>query len=237
MTTNKSKSTKKTNKQKISNVRKKVVVQEEKQSNTALTLAGIILLIIIAIVIFGLTYAYFTANIKDEKISGDDVEVHTANLLVRYIDGASNMELDAKIEPGDKIIKEFSIKNEGNDTGYYTIILDKYQNHFDRICNAESIDSDLDFSLIRLDKDGNEVSKIMGTLPCANEYSTFILAKNESVELKKDENENIISDTNYYRLEINYENLVDEDQSDDMGSLFEARINIIESEDEMRTAQ
>lgn len=211
--------------------------QEESKSDTnlGLTILGIIILSVVAILIFTLTYAYFTATIKELNPDGNDVQVISADLLVRYQDGESNIELGEKIEPGDILTKEFSIKNEGNDTGMYTIILENIKHnlgHSELEEEQEVLYSDISYKLLKLEKtqDGTETETIIatGSLP-------FESGKKEDAFIIYTKDEVLVNKTNYYRLELTYINHLTIDQSDSMGEKLELKVNITEYEGEIRT--
>lgn len=203
-------------------------VQKEKQTNIILTVLGIIVLVIIAIILFRLTYAFFTASLEDKNPNSVDAQILTADLQVRYQDGDASIELSSLIEPSDIVTKEFSVINEGNDTGLYKIVLQNYENHFNRARGEdESLESDFNYKLFLIDSLGNESVIATGTLP----YSEM------PIELEIDSYEEVlVSTTNKYRLEIEYINFTHIDQSDDMGKNLKALINILNVDDEKRVA-
>lgn len=210
----------------------------EQETNTFLIVLGIIVLAIVAVLIFSLTYAYFSATVKETNPNNTDVQIMTADLLVTYMDGDSNIELDSKIEPDDTFYKEFSVRNDGNDLANYTIVLEKLENTFEKdaiyendkvTCPIEPSNDELTFTLSRLDKkQGEEIAKIStGTLPCVTpamaEDNPFIIYTSDSVE---------VGTTNYYRLTIKYNNLsVDQSNNMDYGKLS-SKINIIATDEQ-----
>jgi len=212
---------------------KKQEIEQEKGTNFVLTVLGIIILCVIAILIFTLTYAYFTAIIKEIHGDRPDAQVVSADLLVRYQDGESNIELGEKIEPSDVLTKEFSVKNEGNDTGIYTIILENIVHNLGHIETEEEKEvlySDITYKLFKIDNTNDvEIETVIasGTLPFesgAKEDAFIIYTKDEV----------LVKSTNYYRLELTYINL-DLDQSDSMGEKLELKVNIAEYDGEIRT--
>jgi len=152
---------------------------------------------------------------------------------VRYQDGESNIELGEKIEPSDVLTKEFSVKNEGNDTGIYTIILENIVHNLGHIETEEEKEvlySDITYKLFKIDNTNDvEIETVIasGTLPFesgAKEDAFIIYTKDEV----------LVKSTNYYRLELTYINL-DLDQSDSMGEKLELKVNIAEYDGEIRT--
>lgn len=225
-----------------------VTPQQERESNVILTVLGILALVIVAIVIFRLTYAFFTAQIEDNNPGMTDVQVATADLEVEYGDGKAYINSEEIINPndentivgifpGDIITKDFSVINKGNDTGYYAIVLENLINTFDVQCKSEEDDTkgEIAYTLYKTDSEYSDDSlSTIGTgaitLPCTTENNpqTVSLIKETSVE--KDA-------TNYYRLKIEYKNLsIDQSENMDTGKLV-AKVNIVESETEQRTQQ
>lgn len=214
-------------------VSEKKEIQTKNEQNPFLIVLGIIILAVIAIVVFGLTYSYFSANVKEIKPNDPDAVIKTADLLVRYQDGDSNIELGTKIEPGDILTKDFSVKNEGNDTGIYTIVIDSLKHnlgHKETLDEQEVLLSDVTYKLLKIDTlNGEETQTIIstGTLPFELDNKTpFIIYTKDEVFYEK---------TNNYRLEVTYVNHLQIDQSDSMGEKLELRINIINYEGEQRT--
>jgi len=211
---------------------KKQEIEQEKGTNFVLTVLGIIILCVIAILIFTLTYAYFTATIKEIHGDRPDAQVVSADLLVRYQDGESNIELGEKIEPGDVLTKEFSIKNEGNDTGMYTIILENIDHnlgHKEKEEDKEVFYSDISYKLLKLDNTSElETVIATGTLP-------FKSGEKENAFIIYTKDEVLVNKTNTYRLELTYINHFTIDQSDSMGEKLELKVNITEYDGEIRT--
>lgn len=239
-TTNK-RTTKKTDVPKIQKVelttitpQKKKQELKEKETNAYLTVLGIVVLAIVAILIFGLTYAYFTATLKDMNPNNPDANIVSADLLVRYQDGESNIELGDKIEPGDILTKEFSVINEGNDTGMYTIALENIKHnlgHKETIDEKEVLYSDITYKLIKIATINDlETETVIGT-------GTLPFESGENTDAFKiyTKDEVTVDTTNKYRLELTYVNHLSIDQSDSMGESLELKVNIIEYDGEERT--
>lgn len=187
----------------------KIIAKEK--NNKVLTVLGLIALATLAVIVFRMSYAFFTATVKDTTPDKEDVEVSTAKLEVEYVDGNSNFELGGKIEPGSVLTKEFSVKNNGTDTGYYKIILEN-------IVNTFTISGSLNYTLSR--KDGTVLSS--GEFPTDSSITLF-------------EQDSVLKDsTNDYIFKLEYVNL-GELQNDDMGKKVEAKINIAESDSERRS--
>ena len=200
--------------------------QRDKETNAVLTVVGIIALVVVAILIFRLTYAYFTATIKDTNPDKVDAIIQSADLLVRYQDGESNVDFGDKIEPGDIITKEFSVINDGNDTGEYTIVLQNIKHNLGHQTFEEDevLISDLKYTLAKIDSTDGETILSTGTLPFEKEED--IIYTKDSVDYQQ---------TNKYILRIEYINYPNIDQSDSMGENLELKVNIINYEGEQRT--
>lgn len=198
---------------------------KENTTNTLLVIVGIIILAIVAVLIFRLTWAYFTANVIDANPGEDDIVIDTADLRIHYEDGSSNMEFGDRVEPGDIIAKEFKVVNDGTDTGMYTIVLEGINHnlgHYD----DEVFVSDVKYTLSKLDDSNNKTLMSTGTLPFNS--SKEIIYTVDKVDYNK---------TNKYLLEVEYINHSNIDQSDSMGEKLELKINIVDYEDEMRTTE
>jgi len=210
------------------------VKSREQETNTFLIVLGIIVLAIVAVLIFSLTYAYFYATVKEMNPGTIDAQIVTADLLVRYQDGDSNVELGSKIEPGDILTKKFSVKNEGNDTGIYTVVLENIEHnlgHKETEEEKEVLKSDITYKLLKLDTINNETTETVvatGTLPfkSGTDSSAFIIYTKDEV---------LRNTTNTYRLELTYVNHPNIDQSDSMGESLKLKVNIVNYEGERRT--
>ena len=231
----------------IKNQRKKLTKKQvqEKEINAYLIVLGIIALAVVAIVIFGLTYSYFTANIKDLNPDKKDVIIKTANLEIKYIDGngwitdelgnkTNDSTTDFKIEPGDTITKLFSVKSteDTNDIVPFKIVLQKLTNTLDMnieynketkevTCpsSTDAISKEVTYELYRGTAEEDISTKILyGTIPCVEGNGLMELIT-DYVEPTK---------TNYYKLVVKYENLtIDQSDTMDYGK-FEALVNIID---------
>lgn len=195
----------------------------KKKTNTMLTMIGIVALVAVAILIFRFTYAYFTAMVKDKNPDHTDATVQTADLQVRYQDGSSNLEIGEKILPGVIITKEFSVLNEGNDSGLFAIVLENVKHNLGHENNSTLI-SDVKYTLVKIDKNNNETTVGTGTLPF--NATQYIIYNQDKVKYQE---------TNKYKLYIEYINHSNIDQSDSMGEKLELKVNIINVIDEQRT--
>ena len=76
----------------------------------------IILLLVITLIITGVSYAYFSANVTGNSAVNT---VTTGSMAISYTDGSE--VLLSNMIPGDSLTKTFSIKNTGNVTTSYNI--------------------------------------------------------------------------------------------------------------------
>lgn len=160
---------------------------------------GITILTIVTLMLVGLTYAYYRTRIignEKEKSLG----LVSKKLQVEYSDDVSAIVAD-NIQPGYSYEKTFTITNTGNDTAYYSIVLENVENTFIR-------KEDWTYIL----KSGNEVLKT-GVVPKTTTYIDY----SEELDglLSKD-----------YTFIITYADLIDVDQSIDMGSSLSLKVNI-----------
>lgn len=200
--------------------------KKEETTNALLVVIGIIILAVVAIIIFRLTWAYFTAQINTTDPDKTNVVVNTADLIVRYEDGVSNMEFGDTVEPGDDVIKKyFSVVNDGNDTGMYTIVLENIKHNLGHY-EEEVLTSDIEYTLYKIDNNDNKTLMSTGTLPF--ESDKYIIYTYDEVDKNK---------TNNYLIEIEYINHSNIDQTDSMGEKLELKVNITEYDGERRTVE
>lgn len=217
------KTTKISSKQKVNNISNSK--KKEEGTNVLLTVLGIVVLAVVAILIFRLIYAYFTVNVSTTDPDKENAVVKTADLIVRYEDGSSNMSIGDKIEPGDVITKEFSVVNDGNDTGIYTIVLENIEHNLGHEENESNV-SDVKYTLSRIDELNNKTMLSTGNLPF-NKTQDIIYTKDEV----------LVNKTNKYLLEVEYINHINIDQTDSMGENLKLKVNIINFEGEERTTE
>lgn len=222
----------------LTKLESKEKVQEKigTKGNNHLTVLGIIILALIAILIFALTYAYFAATIKDMNPNKTDTKIVSANLEVEYLDGKSNINIGEVIEPNNDYIiqKDFSVKNNGNDTGMYTVVLENIDHnlgHKELVNEEEKFISDISYKLLKLDvKNEKEIETLVAT-----GYLPFKSGENKDAFVVYTKDEVEVSKTNNYRLELTYLYYSNIDQSDSMGGKLSLKVNITEFEGEERT--
>ena len=207
--------------------------KEKNGINIVLIILGIIAFGLVIYLIFRLTYSFFTATIKDVG-PNRDVVVSSSILEVEYVDGNSNIQFGDLIKPGNKITKEFSVQNTNNATlaGEYAIIIRNIINTFSRT-------NDVVYKLYKKDSNNQLSLLASGVFPTSSSTATVI---NDSGNTVTENAASIIysrdvvqyNTTNNYVLEVEYLNTID-DQSDDMESTLEAKIDIVNVINEQRT--
>ena len=161
-------------------------------------------IIILLIVIIGVTYAYFTGMIVGE---GKKITV-TANKLAIIFTDTSEIT-NTQIIPGWNVVKEFTVENKSNDTFFYNINIDKLINTFETV----------GFLQYKIISDKGYNMKDFKNIPKSEEERREILAS--EVLIRKEE-------IHTYKVEFRYLNS-EEDQSIDMGKLFNGSLSITEA--------
>ena len=97
------------------------------------TIIGIVVAIVILIGIIGITYGFYETRVKGNTNEYSFDLSKDSALSVAFVDGIQMMSFDkGYFFPGDSETKGFSVENTGNDDAYYTILLDKVKNEFER---------------------------------------------------------------------------------------------------------
>ena len=180
---------------------------------------GITISLIILLIFLGLTYAYYRTRVVGNE---NPVTIDTQVLAteITYLDGTAyfNKEevsgvITGKIRPGDVFTKEFSVKNTGDVKIDYSIKLDEVVNEYNRT-------EDWIYKLTRKEDVNATCENEGGTAICGiiPTWTEYLVA---SVDLEPNEVHN-------YVLTIEYQNLEDIDQSEDMGKELSLRVNIDE---------
>ena len=161
-------------------------------------------IIILLMVIIGVSYAYFTGMIVGE---GKKITVTANKLAIIFTD--SKKIVGNEIMPGWNVVKEFTVENKSNDTFFYNINIDKLINTFETVGFLQyKITSDKGYNM----KDFKNISK-------SEEERREILAS--EILIRKEE-------IHTYKVEFRYLNS-EEDQSIDMGKLFNGSLSITEA--------
>ncbi len=162
-----------------------------------LLMLGIITIIVVSIVLIGITYAFFSANVKGNEKATQTV-VETANLKLVFID-TELIDIENAL-PGISTSKNFSVENKGNSALYYNINIINVLNEF--------ISDDLVYKITSDDGGGEKE----GTLPDDN--STLI-------------NEILINpgEIHTYTIQIIFRE-TGEDQNQNQGARFKGKLQI-----------
>jgi len=162
---------------------------------------------IVLLALLGITYAYYLTRIEGNT-NTNSISVTTADLKLVYGDG-NGLISKSDIMPGTTITKTFTVKNDGDSkvSGYAVVI--------EEIDNTLTRKDDLRYTLVCKLNDGTNCGGVIDrTYP--SEGSTTAILKND-----------ILPDvTHNYTLTVTYVNHVNIDQSVDMGSTINGKINI-----------
>ena len=148
------------------------------------------------------SYAYFTISNKE----GEESVITSGTMSLLFTDG--NEITANNLLPGQSIEKEFTVKNTGNlDTIYDVYLSDVINNFADR--------TDLVYELTSTDGGYNTTSQIE--------------VPNRSAKIVNEQSIGV-NDTHHYKLKIIFLNK-DENQDDNQGKVFSAKIQINEYKD------
>ncbi len=170
------------------------------------SVTGIFLVLLLLV---GLTYAYFLTKINGNE-NTKSISVTTANLALVYGDGNGIISAE-KIQPGTTLNKkEFTVKNEGNDTTDYVVVIEDVK--VTNVSNGSTTTFESnDFIYTLTCKEGCNGVDNETTFPMTG----GILVGN-SIEVGK---------THTYELIVAYKE-TGLDQSNDMNKSLEAKVNI-----------
>ena len=159
-------------------------------------------LVLATLILVGLSYAYYRTRVIGNP-NEESISISSKNLQLTYSDGTENINTTGIIEPGTVITKTFTVTNDGDDSLEYGVYLEDVLNTFKRT-------EDITYTLT--------CTAGCTGVDTAREYpkGNALLVSN-TIEPTK---------THSYKLEVTYENLVDVDQSEDMGASLSGRINI-----------
>jgi len=155
---------------------------------------------IVLLALVGLTYAYFVTQVTGNS-NPKSISVSTANLKLEYIDGTAILSSNGPIMPGFTASKEFKVKNSGNVTTSYSVVIDNVNNTFNRT-------EDWTY---KLTLNGEEIAS--GEVP---NRTTYIY---NSIEIESE-------DIHELKLDILYANLTDINQSEDMNKEMSFKVDI-----------
>lgn len=185
----------------------------------------IIMTIIISVhfLLIGTTYAYFQVRIVENK-NEESINVTSKKLEVTYIDGDAHFSgsHDGYVFPGETFTKYFSVKNTGDDSATFNIILRDITNNFTRKQDwTYKLGVVIDTNLDGLINSSDYISFLTETpiqFPDTNElvtiYSSYIVEKQNTAN---------------FVLIVEYANSED-NQSIDMNQTLTATIDIAAEE-------
>ena len=171
-----------------------------KDNNKTTIFMSIITVVLFIIGVFAVSYAYYTANISKDKSGNNTTSINTANISATFTDGA---ELNfQQMIPGDSFTKSFTLKNTGDQTIKYKIVVQEVENTFISQSDIEVV----------VKENGNTI------------YTTTFPSTTGAIS-----NELTISPdvSKSYTITITYKNTTD-DQSPDMNSVISGKIFIEE---------
>ena len=169
---------------------------QDKKPNI-IAIIGAIVLLVLAVV--GLSYAFFSAFIKNGE-TDTSVEGIGANLSLVYTDGKSVIT-STNIMPGWSATKTFTVTNNGEADTYYKLNISNITNEF--------VEGGLTFSIASTDGGANIIEKAVGT-------RERVISQAISIG---------IGVTHTYTITAKYINL-DKDQTPDLGKAFSYTIGI-----------
>ena len=165
---------------------------------------SILILLLVLILSSGISYAYFVATITNGN-NGNNTIVTSGTMRINYSEG-EYLNLDNAL-PGQSAYKNFTIENTGNLSTEYEIYLSEVLNTF--------VDkSDLVYSIVSTDANVNIENEQV-----PNEPTKMVNKQTLPV-----------GETHHYRLTITFLNK-NEEQNDNQGAMFTAKIGINESKE------
>ena len=172
-------------------------MEDKDKKPNIIAIIGAIVLLVLAVV--GLSYAFFSAFIKNGE-TDTSIEGTGANLSLVYTDGKSVIT-SSNIMPGWSATKKFTVTNNGEADTYYKLNISNITNEF--------VDGGLTFSIASTDGGANIDETSVGT-----EDRTI----SQSISIGEGK-------THTYTITAKYVNL-DEDQTPDLGKSFSYTIGI-----------
>ena len=162
---------------------------------------------IVLLALLGITYAYYLTRIEGNT-NTNSISVTTADLKLSYGDG-NGLITKTDIMPGTTITKTFTVTNDGNSkVNGYVVVLEDIDNDLERT-------SDLVYTL---------TCKLNDATSCGFTEEVIYPSGRELAVIFT--NDIAIGTTHNYTLVVTYKNHIDIDQSVDMGSTINGKINI-----------
>lgn len=168
-----------------------------------------LILVVATVSLIGLTYAYYRTRVI-ENTNEKSISVTSKYLAITYADGNGTITAE-NIIPGFTASKTFTVSNTGDE------VVEGYVVFFDDVINEFSRTEDWTYVLICTSLN-TETNTESGTC----EGSSGTIPVDEAIIVSNDIGVGI---THNYELTVSYA-ITSEDQSDDMGKILSARINI-----------
>jgi len=174
---------------------------------------------IVLLALLGLTYGYYLTRIQGNT-NETSISITTADLKLEYAEGEdSNINITGLMPGQDIKTKTFTVTNSGNSRvdDYVVAIID--------VINTLSRTEDLTYTLTCTEKMNNgtvlgpcnDINKISGT-----EFGPEYPVQPSAIVINSIEQGRI----HEYSLKLNYVNLTNIDQSEDMGSIIKGKVQI-----------
>lgn len=187
-------------------------------------ITSMVAILLLIITIFGITYAYFVANVRGNE-EDKSISVSAGILELTYMDGNGVLNLYKYLIPGESVTfkdkdgkevseKTFSVENTG------TKLIEDYEVVLENLKNELEYYEDLTYTLeCRSSIEGKSCNGSSGVFLKTN----GVLVEN-SIEAKE---------IHYYTLKLEYHE-TNKDQSKDMNKNISAKINIRDNESELK---
>jgi len=182
-------------------------------------IVSIVGITIVLLALLGLTYAYYLTRIQGNT-NANSISITTADLKLEYSEGEdSNISLTGLMPGQDIPVKTFTVTNSGNSKvdDYVVAIID--------VINTLSRTGDLTYTLTceEYNADDEKVGDCNGVSNELNsEYGPSYPTHPTAIVLNSIEE----GYRHEYSLKLNYVNLTNVDQSDDMGSTIAGKVQI-----------
>ena len=189
---------------------------EKKKTKTVVIAMSV--LILVALVLVGPTYAYYRTRVIPNQSTDPSISVTSKKLEIEYVDGTATMNMTGKIEPTFNYTKQFSVKNNGDES------VEDYIVYMEDVVNTFTQYEDIQITLVcnktTLDEEGESVSAGTCNGITAEDNRSFPQT-NEALVV----NDIAVGETHNYTLTVNYVE-TNEDQSIDMGKTLEGKLQI-----------
>jgi len=176
-------------------------------------LISIIGITIVLLALLGLTYAYYLTRIQGNT-NETSVSITTADLKLEYGDGNEEIEIVGLMPGVDIEAKTFTVTNRGNSK------VNDYAVSIEEVINTLSRPEDLTYTLTCVQKKDGVVT---GTCTGVDtDPDTRFPKENSQITVNSID----VGYVHEYTLKLVYENLLDTNQSEDMGSTIRGKVQI-----------